>query len=119
MGSDIIGPRIYEDWESCRADLTALDEAIDDLPEGARKVFLKDMVMSLQVATRLFSGLTPSFEEKVEVLVGAQKGREPESVIHTATSNLDRLLASSGFVTGTLKQRVHAWRRRAPSRWRR
>ena len=109
LGGDSIAPKVYADADQMKADLTRLDEAAAALPPGPRQVFLQDMLKSLRVVARMLGGVTPSFEEKVEVLVGAPAGREDPAVIEDARGRLDALLRTSGFVTGTLAERVAAW----------
>lgn len=109
MGSDLVEPRGYEDWDEIRCDLVTLATNAELLAPGPRQVFLRDMVKSLHVAVRLFSGGSPTFEEKVADLVGAPKGRERPEIIENARDNLDALLSKAGFARGTLQERVHEW----------
>ena len=109
MGGDLVQPRPYASWEAVQKDLAGLRKAVDALPEGERKVFLDGMITSLKVAVRLFSGGSPTFEEKVVNLVGAPRGREDDAVIQAARDNIDRLLGLAGIRTGTLRERVQAW----------
>lgn len=109
LGGDAIPPRAYSDAEAMRADLARLDEAAALLPAGPRQVFLQDMLRSLRVAVRMLDGISPSFEEKVEILVGSPTGREDPAVIEDARGKLDVLLRKSGFTTGSLGDRVGAW----------
>ena len=109
LGDSSLEQRHYDDIETVKADLAALGGKIDALPEGPRKVFLSGMLRSLRVAAKMLAGASPSFEEKVIDLVGAPAGREDPAVIEDARSKLDVLLRQSGFVTGTLGERVAAW----------
>ena len=109
LGGDSIPPKIYADAGQMRADLATLDAATAALPAGPRHAFLEDMLKSLRVAVRMLDGISPSFEEKVAVLVGAPTGREDPAVIEDARAKLDALLKQSGFVTGSLGDRVGAW----------
>jgi hypothetical protein len=109
MGADLVAPRAYSGWEAVRDDLRQLQTAVDGLNAGERKVFLQGMLTSLQVAVRLFSGGTPTFEEKVVDLVGAPRGREDEAMIEDSRARIDALLRRAGLVVGTLKQRVQRW----------
>src|SRR5262245_23108007 len=63
MGGELVQPRPYEGWDEIRADLAALGADAAKLPAGPRAVFMRGMLASLQVAVRLFSGASPSFEE--------------------------------------------------------
>jgi hypothetical protein len=67
------------------------------------------MIRSVRTATRMLGGASPSFEEKVTQLVGAPAGREDEAVIEDARARLDAVLKRSGFVNGSLGERVAAW----------
>lgn len=109
LGADLVEAKRYGNWDEARADLAGLATAAAALAPGPRQVFLKDMLRSLDMAVKLFSGATPSFAEKVETLVGASAGREDEDLIETARDRLDRLLARAGIGSGTLKERVAAW----------
>lgn len=109
MGGDIVPPRAYSGWEEIGDDLSKLRKAVDALAPGARQVFLDGMVDSLKVAVRLFSGGSPTFEEKVVDLVGAPKGKVDPAIIDTARDNIDRLLARAGIRQGTLPERVAKW----------
>ncbi len=109
MGDDLVPPRPYENWEAVQDDLRDLGKAMDTLAEGERKTYLKGMLTSLKVAVRIFSGGSPTFEEKVTDLVGAPRGREDKAVIEGARDSVDRLLNQEGFRTGSLKGRVQAW----------
>ena len=109
LGGDSVPPKTYNDAEAMRADLARLDEATAGLAAGPRQVFLQDMLRSLRVAVRMLDGISPSFEEKVEILVGAPAGREDPAVIEDARGKLDGLLRKSGFTTGSLGDRVGAW----------
>jgi hypothetical protein len=109
MGSDIVPPRAYSGWEEIGDDLSKLRKAVDALAPGARQVFLDGMVDSLKVAVRLFSGGSPTFEEKVVDLVGAPKGKVDPAIIDTARDNIDRLLGRAGIRQGTLPERVAKW----------
>ncbi len=108
-GGDKVPVRFYADRDAIRADLAALESSVAKLPDGARKVFLEGMLKSLKVAVRLFSGGTPSFEEKVTDLVGAPAGREDAALIEDARAQVDALLRKVGFAKGTLAERVAAW----------
>ncbi|SHI51082.1 hypothetical protein [Wenxinia saemankumensis] len=109
MGADIVAPNDYNSWDEVQSDLEALSKEIDGLPKGERKVFFEGMLISLKLAVRLFSGGSPTFEEKVVDLVGAPRGKVDPAIIETARDNLDRLLAGSGFTRGSLHDRVIAW----------
>lgn len=108
-GGDIVSTRAYADWETIRVDLETLEKAAGQLTAGPRQVFLEGMLKSLKVAVRLFSGGTPSFEEKVTDLVGAPAGREDPALIEDARARLDALLRQSSITRGTLTERVVAW----------
>ena len=109
LGGDSIAPKVYAGADQMKADLTRLAEEVAKLPAGPRRTFLEDMVRSLRVAAKMLGGMTPSFEEKVEVLVGAPAGREDPAVIEDARSQLDGLLKKAGFANGSLIERVAAW----------
>lgn len=109
LGKDQVSARAYTDRDSIREDISKLDAATAALPAGPRKVFLEGMLKSLRVAVKMLSGASPSFEEKVTDLVGAPAGREDAALIEDARSKVDSLLRRSGFVNGSLGERVQAW----------
>lgn len=109
IGGTIVPVRAYNDWDSIRADLDSLETATANLAEGPRKVFLEGMLKSLKVAVRLFSGGTPSFEEKVTDLVGAPAGREDPALIEDARARLDALLRKANIARGPLSERLATW----------
>lgn len=109
LGKGIVDAVSYSDRESIKADLVSLDTATAALPAGPRKVFLEGMLKSLRVAVKMLSGASPSFEEKVTDLVGAPAGREDAALIEDARAKVDALLTKSGFVNGSLGERVSAW----------
>lgn len=109
LGAGSVEARIYSDRETIRADLAKLDAEVAKLPAAPRLVFLQGMLKSVRVAVKMLSGANPSFEEKVTDLVGAPAGREDAALIEDARARVDALLAKSGFVTGSLGERVQAW----------
>ncbi|WP_375449642.1 hypothetical protein [uncultured Devosia sp.] len=109
LGKDIVEARSYGDRDAIKADIVALETATAELPAGPRKVFLEGMLKSIRVALKMLSGASPSFEEKVTDLVGAPAGREDAALIEDARARVDALLRKSGFVTGSLGERVQAW----------
>lgn len=108
-GGDLVESRSYDSWDAIRADLAGLENATAALASGPRQAFLEGMLKSLKMAVRLFSGGTPSFEEKVIDLVGASAGREDSALIEDARSRLDQLLRRAGIIRGSLADRVAAW----------
>jgi len=109
LGGDSVPARNYTDVEAIKADLDKLVTEATALPAGPRKVFLEGMIRSVRTATKMLAGASPSFEEKVTQLVGAPAGREDEAVVEDARAKLDAVLKRSGFVNGTLGERVAAW----------
>lgn len=109
LGADTISARQYDDVETIKTDLDAVAAEAAKLDAGPRKVFLEGMIGSLRTATKMLAGASPSFEEKVSQLVGAPAGREDEAVIEDARAKLDAVLKRSGFVIGSLGERVAAW----------
>ena len=109
LGSDSVAPRHYDAVDTIKADLDALATQAAALPDGPRKVFLQGMIRSVFTATKMLAGASPSFEEKVTQLVGAPAGREDAAVIEDARARLDAVLKRSGFVNGSLGERVAAW----------
>lgn len=105
-GNKLVTARVYAGWEPI---LAGLEAASATLAAGPRRVFLDGMVKSLKVAVNIFIGGTPSFVEKIATLVGAPAGREDPALIEDARARLDRLLTRSGFSTGALCDRIHAW----------
>lgn len=109
LGTGKVDQKTYTNREAMKADLDRLDGEVAKLGAGPRQVFLQGMLKSLRVAVKMASGASPSFEEKVADLVGAPTGREDPAVIEDARGKLDALLRKSGFVTGSLGERVAAW----------
>lgn len=109
LGGDSIPARDYSDVETIKADLDTLVTEAAALPPSPRKVFLEGMIRSVRTATKMLAGASPSFEEKVTQLVGAPAGREDAAVIEDARAKLDAVLKRSGFVNGSLGERVAAW----------
>lgn len=109
LGGDSIPARDYSDVETIKADLDTLVTEAAALPASPRKVFLEGMIRSVRTATKMLAGASPSFEEKVTQLVGAPAGREDAAVIEDARAKLDAVLKRSGFVNGSLGERVAAW----------
>ena len=108
-GNSLVTARVYTGWEPILVDLAQIEADTATLDAGPRRVFLDGMVKSLKVAVNIFMGGTPSFEEKVTTLVGAPAGREDPALIEDARAKHDKLLTKSGFVTGALSDRIHAW----------
>lgn len=108
-GDELVTPCSYRDWDAVKHDLAQLAEAIGGLAKGERRTFLEGMIGSLKVAVRLFSGSSPTFEQKVLDLVGAPRGHEDAGMIAASHDRIDRLLARMGFGAGTLRERVRAW----------
>jgi hypothetical protein len=109
MGDGLVEGRRYTAWSEVFSDLDRLkDEAASETSDH-RGVFLRGMVHSVDAAARLFAGETMSYAEKLTELVGAQVGPVPEVEIVAHTEALDQGLARSGFVHGTLRDRVEAW----------
>jgi hypothetical protein len=109
LGSEDVQPRHYDAVETIRADLDTLATAASALHEGPRKMFLQGMIRSVSTATKMLAGASPSFEEKVTQLVGAPAGREDAALIEDARARLDAVLKRSGFVNGSLGERIAAW----------
>ncbi|TPP05883.1 hypothetical protein [Rhizobium glycinendophyticum] len=109
LGDGLVDARRYDDRDRIRADLTELEAQVAGLTAGPRRVFLHGMIKSVRVAVKMLSGASPSFEEKVTDLVGAPAGREDAALIEDARAKVDALLRKSGFVRGSLAQRVQSW----------
>ena len=108
-GGYIVTPRSYDEWDSARRDLTQLKAALENIAPGERRTFLEGMVGSLLLAVRLFSGGSPTYEQKVIGLVGADRGHEDAGMIAAGRDRIDRLLSRMGFVRGSLADRVRSW----------
>jgi hypothetical protein len=109
LGNGLVEAKSYTDRDAIRAEIATLETATAALPAGPRQVFLQGMLKSLRVAVKMLSGASPSFEEKVTDLVGAPAGREDAALIEDARSKVDVLLRKSGFINGSLGERVQAW----------
>ncbi|EAR52664.1 hypothetical protein OG2516_00519 [Oceanicola granulosus HTCC2516] len=108
-GGDLVVPRRYQDWETVRRDLTQLQDAVEKIAPGERRTFFEGMIGSLLIAVRLFSGGSPTYEQKVIGLVGAARGHEDAGMIAASHDRIDRLLTRLGFRRGTLADRVRLW----------
>ena len=109
IGEDVVAPRSYAAWEEIFADLDALATRSDVTAPDARGVFLTSMVRSVKTAARLFSGETMTYAEKVRDLVGAEAAPTAEARVAELSDQLDTALTGSGFVRGSLRDRVEAW----------
>lgn len=108
-GDALVTPRSYKDWDTAIFELRQLETAIAGIGPGERKTFLEGMIRSLKVAVKLFSGGSPTFEQKVIDLVGAPRGREDAGVIEAHRDRIDNLLTRLGYRAGSLRDRVWAW----------
>ncbi|MCU0906135.1 MAG: hypothetical protein MUF73_01530 [Rhodobacteraceae bacterium] len=108
-GHSLVTARPYTDWDTVHQDLAQLEAATRGLSPGERKTFLEGMLTSLKLAVRLFSGGSPTFEQKVIGLVGAPRGHEDAGMIAASHDRIDRLLTRLGFRNGTLRERLRAW----------
>lgn len=108
-GGDMVAPRRYEDWDTARRELVQLEAALGGIAPGERRTFLEGMIASLLLAVRLFSGGSPTYEQKVMGLVGADRGHEDAGMIAGCRDRIDRLLTRMGFVRGSLADRVRSW----------
>ncbi len=109
LGDALVEARRYEDWDAVFADLDRLRAEAAGVGAGARGVFLRGMVHSLDAAARLFSGEAMGYPDKLRDLVGAPAGPVPEAEIEAHTDALDAGLARAGFSGGALRARVEAW----------
>ncbi|MEH6653532.1 hypothetical protein [Loktanella salsilacus] len=108
-GKDLVTPRCYDDWDTAKQDLRQLQAALEvNIPDD-RRTFLQGMIESLILAVRLFSGGSPTYEQKVVGLVGAGRGHEDAGLIAGSRDRIDQLLARMGFTRGTLADRVRSW----------
>lgn len=108
-GDAFVEGRPYEKWEAAKDDLESIGANIETLPNGERQTFLKGMVDSLKLAVRLFSGGSPTFEQKIVGLVGAPRGHEDAGMIASSHGRIDILLTRLGFNRGTLRDRIRDW----------
>ncbi|OWU70032.1 hypothetical protein ATO3_20975 [Marinibacterium profundimaris] len=108
-GGDLVTPRRYDDWDAARRDLDRLEAGLAGLAPGERRTFLEGMIRSLKLAIRLFSGGSPTYEQKVIGLVGATRGHEDAGMIEASRDRIDRLLTRMGFCRGKLSDRVRSW----------
>lgn len=108
LGDDVVAAKAYHGWPEIFADLDRLAERAG-AATGARGVFLRSMVRSLDAAARLFSGVEMTYADKVRDLVGAEPGPVPEAEISAHADALSGGLARAGFVRGPLRDRVEAW----------
>ncbi|WP_205626864.1 hypothetical protein [Pseudoponticoccus marisrubri] len=108
-GGDLVTPRRYSDWDTIKRDLSELEAALESIAPGERRTFLEGMIGSLRLALRLFSGGSPTYEQKVVGLVGASRGHEDAGMIAACRDRIDRLLTRLGFVRGSLADRVRNW----------
>lgn len=108
-GEDLVTRRRYSDWESAKRDLIQLQTALEKSAPDDRRTFLRGMIDSLLLAVRLFSGGSPTYEQKVVGLVGAGRGHEDAGMIAGCRDRIDQLLTRMGFTRGTLADRVRSW----------
>lgn len=108
-GNEIVIGRNYKNWGAVRSDLESLEIAVNSLQVGERRTFLVGMVTSLKLAVRLFSGGSPTFEQKIVGLVGAPRGHEDAGMIASCHDRIDHLLTRLGFTNGTLRDRITSW----------
>jgi len=109
IGEELVEPRSFVDWSAVEVTLDILAFDIASLGDGARKIFLTEMVRSLRASATYFSGAPIGFEEKVRDLVGVPAQTVPRSEIDAIHARIDQLLTRRGFTTGTLASRVEAW----------
>lgn len=109
MGEGLVQAARIADWEEARARIDSLQAAAEAYEEGARRTLLLGLVDSLRAATQLFSGQALSFAEKLERLVGVPAGPVPQERIDDLVRRLDQLLASAGYVHGSLQERSRRW----------
>jgi hypothetical protein len=108
-GGDLLTPRSYRDWETVNKDLSDLEMALETVAPGERRTFLEGLIGSLRLAVRLFSGGSPTYQQKVMGLVGATCGHEDAGMIAACRDRIDRLLTRLGFTRGSLAARVRNW----------
>ena len=108
-GADLVVPRRYDDWDTVKRDLSALQHAVEGMARGERRTFIEGMVGSLLLAVRLFAGGSPTYEQKVMGLVGADRGPKDDAVTEPCRDRIDDLLTRLGYVRGSLAHRVRAW----------
>ena len=109
MGGDLVTPRKYDDWDAVTRDLAQLEAGLAGVAPGERRTFLEGMIGSLKLGVRLFSGGSPTYEQKVIGLVGATRGHEDAGMIAASRDRIDRLLTRLGFCRGKLSDRVRSW----------
>ncbi len=109
LGSDLVRPETFDEWEAVERALDELVAEIGSVADEARKLFLFEMVRSLRASATFFSGAEIGFEEKVRNLVGVPAKTVSEAEIDAIHARIDRLLARRGFTSGTLAERVDAW----------
>jgi len=109
IGDDLVAPQTFADWPGVERALSDLASDIAVLRDGARKMFLFEMIRSLRASARFFSGAPIGFEEKVCDLVGVPAQTVSDAEVDDIHARLDRLLARRGFTSGTLPARVEAW----------
>lgn len=109
IGESLVEPQRFANWAAVDLALCELELAVTDLRDGARKLFLSEMLGSLRASAKFFSGAPMSFEEKVRDLVGVPAQPVPDIEVEAIQARIDRLLARRGFRSGTLAQRVEAW----------
>ena len=109
MGGDLVTPRKYDDWDAVTRDLAQLEAGLAGVAPGERRTFLEGMIGSLKLGVRLFSGGSPTYEQKVIGLVGATRGHEDAGMIAASRDRIDRLLTRLGYCRGKLSDRVRSW----------
>jgi hypothetical protein len=111
IGRATANRRAYADWQEAESELAALARDVDQLADGSRKTFLAAMVRSQRAAVRMIGGETLSFAEKLREFAGVPAGLVPEETLDELRERLSALLATRGYASGPLGDRVRAWER--------
>lgn len=109
VGGDLIKAKEYRTWSEVQGDLAKLEARIPTLNDEVRRTFARNMLTSLRVVVQLFSGGTPSYQEKLVDLVGAPSGPVDPALIDGIRDQLDTLLRQRGFARGSMAARIGAW----------
>jgi hypothetical protein len=109
LGKGLVEVADITGWEEAHQRLDSLQAAAEAHEGGPRRMLLLSFVASLRAAVQLFSGEKLSFAEKLERLVGVPAAPVAAERMSELVSELDAMLASSGYLQGSLAERSKRW----------
>lgn len=109
LGSGLVEVADLTGWQEAHERIDALQAAAAAYEDGPRRMLLLSFVDSLRASVQLFSGEKLSFAEKLERLVGVPAAPVAPERMAELVSELDAVLASAGYVHGSLAERSKRW----------